>query len=42
MRGAVFPDARDVRVGRRETWKRMESLRDDRVSLVGTEDGSEE
>ena len=40
MRGTVFPDSLDARVGRRGTWKRMESLRDDRVSLVGTEDGS--
>ena len=54
MRGAVFPDARgpglgrgdrgqgDARLGRRGTSERPESLRGDRVRLVGTEDGSEE
>ena len=54
MRGALFPDARgrgrgrgahgqgDAPVGRTRTSKRTESLRGDRGSLVGTEDGSEE
>ena len=48
-RGAVLPDApgrdrgqRDARVGRKGVSLRTESLRGDRVSLVGTEDGSGE
>ena len=44
MRGAVFPDhgQGDAPVRRKGQSKRTESLQDDRVSLVGTEHGSEE
>ena len=44
MRGVVpgrYPGQRDVQVGRKGTSLRTESLRGDRVNLVGTEDGSE-